>query len=238
MNYIWLILISFSLSTSLMAAPIAISSSIDLDTYLNVRTVNVSDTDADYVTQGSTINPLSANVSANITNPDYTLSSSGSINSTWLDTSSGFVEFDLFVDVNSPTYPTDANFRNSKGWEYTFRADTNSILNLSYSNISSGFGTNDYVFSFNGSTSIINDNRTGSVTPIDLVAGQIYTFGIGWDGCVTRCGPNINYVFDHTFSQSATFNWQIESAVVPVPGALWLLLSGTIALLSIARRNR
>jgi len=205
------------------ALPTPISSSLRLEADSDAGSGIVTDIDGD--SQGGTINPLSASVSALATSGNASVLSTAEGIATWFNSAQG--EVNLFnIGWNTVEVSSGSAFLfNGLDWTYEFLADTTGLFTLDYNVTGSGsdtFGLNGFNFSWSGP-------EGGNFFPLDtsgtltraITAGNSYTVNI-------RNQANIfGGLSTRNARMDGAFNWRIDTATaaVPEPSSAWVTLA-------------
>ncbi|WP_262382333.1 PEP-CTERM sorting domain-containing protein [Microcystis aeruginosa] len=224
---------------SVNAAVLALNSSLDLQATADAGGGLVTDTDS--YSQGNTINPLSASVSALATSGTASVLSKATATASWLNTSQGQV---VFSDVGWETFSSNgqATLFGGTDWTYTFSSDTDGIFTLDYNipvstDTTSSFGLNGFNFIWSGfeGGEFLNLNSSGTLTRT-ITAGDTFTVNIKNQANIFFGGNLTRKAF-----MDGIFTWNIQTTTVPtVPEPstiLGLLTLGTLGAASTLKRK-
>ncbi len=227
---------------SVNAAVLALNSSLDLQATADAGGGLVTDTDS--YSQGNTINPLSASVSALATSGTASVLSEATATASWLNTSQGQV---VFSDVGWETFNSigQATLFSGTDWTYTFFSDTDGIFTLDYdipvsTDTTDGFGLNGFNFNWSGfeGGEFLSLNSSGTLTRT-ITAGDTFTVNIKNQANIFFGGGG-NLLTWKAF-MDGIFTWNIQTTTVPtVPEPstiLGLLTLGTLGAASTLKRK-
>lgn len=174
--------IAFLASTPVcLGSTTPISSEVGLAAEVDFYQVGVDSLHVQQQSQGPTIGPLSASVSAWVSYAGMYASSSGSILSSWSKTSSGSIEADGTLDKNSnmgpPFNPVHMDLASTPGWKYRFVPDLDGFFRFRYSSTHVGFPNDSwasYRLLWNGV--VVRTIQASSVDSVALptISGQTY----------------------------------------------------------------
>ncbi|HBL14568.1 MAG TPA: hypothetical protein DD379_24900 [Cyanobacteria bacterium UBA11162] len=205
------------------AAILALDSSLDLEATADAGGELVTDTDFD--SQGNTINPLNASVSAFAAFGTASVLSQAKASASWLNTSQGQVVFSDVGWETSNVFSGEATLFNGTDWTYTFFADTDGIFTLDYdvsasTDTTNDFGLNGFNFIWSGfeGNTFFGLNSSGTLTRT-ITAGDTFTVNINnqaniFGGLSTRQA-----------SMDGNFTWKIQTATVPEPSSILGILA-------------
>jgi hypothetical protein len=183
------------------------------------------------------------------TNPDGTFTYANSLNNrTW-----GFT-WDITVDPDpliSGSLAITNNTSVTKHFDFLFTLPVGSPF-ASPALKSGSLGASFQDLNNSGAATLSNINWSGRIDGSDamsLFSGGFTCLGAGCngsigtvsDGPLSSSGVNTNIgmhlAFDLTAGDKATFNTSFEVTPVPLPAAFWLLGSGVLGLVAVARRR-
>jgi hypothetical protein len=221
---------------SVNAAVLAVNSSLDLQATANAGGGLVADTDS--YSQGNTINPLNASVSAPAIFGTASVLSKAKATASWLNTSQGKV---VFSDLGWETFNVssgEAKLFGGTDWKYTFSSDTDGIFTLDYdipvsTDTTDDFGLNGFNFIWSGfeGNKSLSLNSSGTLTRT-ITAGDTFTVNI----------KNRANIFGRLTTRKASmdgiFTWNIQTTTVPEPcSSFGLLALGTLGAASTLKRK-
>ncbi len=230
-------LISLLCPVAAYALPTPISSSLRLEADSDAGSGIVTDIDSD--SQGGTINPLSASVSALATSGNASVLSRSQGIATWFDSSRGEVNlFNIGWNTVGVSQGSAVLF-NGLDWTYEFLADTTGLFTLDYDVTGSGsdtFGLNGFNFSWSEpeSDDFFSLGTSSTITRA-ITAGNTYTVNI-------RNQANIfGGLGTRDARMDGAFNWRIDTTAVAVPessSALVTLAFGALGAGSLLKRKQ
>ncbi|MFS0519197.1 hypothetical protein ACEYW6_31505 [Nostoc sp. UIC 10607] len=195
------------------ALPTPVSSSLILQADSDAGGGVITNIDSD--SQLSTVNPLSASVSALATSGEASVLSQAKGTATWIDSSQGVVNLTDIgwktVGVNSGS----AALFNGLDWSYEFISDATGFFTLDYDISTSGmdtFGLNGFNFGWSGieGGAFFSSVTSGTLQRV-ITAGQTYVINI-------KNGANISGALDTREAfMDGTFKWKIDTATATVP---------------------
>jgi len=212
------------------AAAVAVRSAVGFYALVRLDDCGLTVTeDTDVESQGAALAPLAVSVSANQACGDNWSTSSGHVEASWADVSSGAVHVEASLDHHDD-YPWQGYYMRYAGaaeptypgsdlpcWVYTFVPDTDGSFRLSYSSSHVGFDADSWVIygiSFNGQGASIAARDNGSVC-FSFSRGETCTVrlftGTSWGG-----GSPSFYTW-----QTLSCSWEFDTAAVPVLGTTW-----------------
>lgn len=192
---------------------------------------------------------LSAHVSSNTAEVTFgrnQVSVLGLASADWASADAGSVQLHdqwRIKLVDQQFAPAAADLTQNRGgddWSYTFTADRNGAITLSYNVSGSGdlFGLWGWGVDWSGPggglplpISRASDPTASGAFTRPLVAGQTYTIGLNGNPNIQFAGPPV----DWTSQMDGAFSWSISA--VPEP-AIWALMIGGFGLVGLALRHR
>lgn len=212
----------------------------DEDGNLTFVTTSASDEAEATMSQGATLDALSAAQSVAVTPGDNSAMVSVQVDASWVDANQGSVTFDnAWESITPPPIGSlTTTFFPTAFFSYTFVADANGILSVAFDTLTAvspnPFGATGFTLQVDGGLlvrgtgpGVVPSTPSGLVT-LDLLAGEAYTLTI-------REGSNASGSLgaNRQLSNQGTFDWSIvfdqPPVEVPEPGTLALLSLGLLA---------
>jgi hypothetical protein len=251
----WLILpIIAVVGVPALAGPIVVGSQVQLAVSANVVGWGAPVIDTDSASQGATLNPLNASVSATHVAGEFFTHVGGSVSATWDSANVGAVTItDLGWDTYSADYAAYLQYSEfliypPQSWSYTFIPETDSTFTVDWSYFVTGVNffapsqLEQYSFAFSLARDFslegpdtIPSNSTGSLS-YALLAGHTYTAFLG--PSVYGSVGGFSEPRELARNMNGDFNWSITAAEVPIPGTIGLLAIGALAAARLRRNDR
>lgn len=259
------LVVSTALLAMAAAAPanavLILSSSVSLEAHatLGFGADIIQDSDLDEASQGATIDPLSASVSALVTIGETSIEARASVSATWAAATEGQVLFDdvgHIIDTTSEqpsSAYTNLPLLSGNDWQYVFEATDSGEFVLDYSIFADPISTQPgalnginfvWIADGIGAGEALFVDTAGTLTR-DLVAGTQYTVGLqNRENILLGGGPGV-LPAQSTALMDAIFDWSVVydgggpgPVSVPEPATLTLLLTGMLAGAGLGRRRR
>ncbi|MDF5711139.1 MAG: hypothetical protein PUP90_26565 [Nostoc sp. S4] len=233
-------IVAVGINSSVYALPTPISSSLRLQAESDAGSGLITDIDSDG--QLSTVNPLSASVSAFATSGEASVLSQAKGTATWIDSSQGVVNL---TDIGWKTVAVNsgsAALFNGLDWSYQFISDATGFFTLNYDISGSGtdkFGLNGFNFDWSGVEGGdffgLDISDTSGTLQRAITAGESYIVTIRNQANIGG-GLGTREAF-----MDGTFKWKIDTATATVPECdtiLGLLAFSVFSVSSLLKYNQ